>query len=189
MRSTVRMGLGIALMAGSLLATSACSSSSNAPEGGQAGAGGQGGGSGAARPAGAGQGGQRPGGGPGGGGPGGGGGFRPPMTVEVTKATKGDISAELNVVGNLIGAQTVDVVPRTAGRLVTMNVKLGDRVSRGQTLARIEDQEINEQVKQAEASFEVAQATIRQRQADVKFSQVNLERSQILFQRQLLPRQ
>ena len=189
MRSTVRMGLGIALMAGSLLATSACSSSSNAPEGGQAGAGGQGGGSGAARPAGAGQGGQRPGGGPGGGGPGGGGGFRPPMTVEVTKATKGDISAELNVVGNLIGAQTVDVVPRTAGRLVTMNVKLGDRVSRGQTLARIEDQEINEQVKQAEASFEVAQATIRQRQADVKFSQVNLERSQSLFQRQLLPRQ
>ena len=184
MRSTVRMGLGIALMAGSLLATSACSSASNAPEGGQAGAGGQGGGSGAARPAGAGQGGQRP-----GGGPGGGGGFRPPMTVEVTKATKGDISAELNVVGNLIGAQTVDVVPRTAGRLVTMNVKLGDRVSRGQTLARIEDQEINEQVKQAEASFEVAQATIRQRQADVKFSQVNLERSQSLFQRQLLPRQ
>jgi len=111
------------------------------------------------------------------------------MTVEVTKATKGDITAELNVVGNLIGAQTVDVVPRTAGRLVTMNVKLGDRVLRGQTLARIEDQEINEQVKQAEASFEVAQATIRQRQADVKFSQVNLERSQSLFQRQLLPRQ
>ena len=64
----------------------------------------------------------------------------------------GDISAELNVVGNLIGAVTVDVVPRTAGRLVTVNVKLGDRVSRGQQLAKIEDQEINEQVKQAEAS-------------------------------------
>jgi RND family efflux transporter MFP subunit len=196
MRSTVWMGLGIAVMAGSLLATSACSSqSSSAPQGAQTGAanrgagGPQGGGApqGGGRPGG--QGGQQPGGG--GGRPGGGfgGGFRPPMTVEVTKASKGDITAELNVVGNLIGAQTVDVVPRTAGRLVSMNVKLGDRVSRGQTLARIEDQEINEQVKQAEASFEVAQATIRQREADLKFAVVNFERSQNLFQRQLLPRQ
>ncbi len=186
MGSTVWMRLGIAVMAGSVLATSACSDAPAAPQGGQAGAQGQGGANAAGRPAGGGQGGQRPG-GPGG--PGGGGGFRPPMTVEVSKATKGDISAELNVVGNLIGAQTVDVVPRTAGRLVTMNVKLGDRVSRGQTLARIEDQEINEQVKQAEASFEVAQATIRQREADLKFSVINFERSQNLFQRQLLPRQ
>lgn len=199
MRSTVWMGLGIAMMAGSLLATSACSSqSSSAPQGAQAGGanpggagpqgGGRPGGQGGGRPGG--QGGQQPGGG--GGRPGGGfggGGFRPPMTVEVTKATKGDITAELNVVGNLIGAQTVDVVPRTAGRLVSMNVKLGDRVSRGQTLARIEDQEINEQVKQAEAAFEVAQATIRQREADLKFAVVNFERSQNLFQRQLLPRQ
>lgn len=195
MRSTVWMGLGLAMMAGSLLATSACSSqSSSAPQGAQAGAANPGGGAGPqgggrpGRPGG--QGGQQPGGG--GGRPGGGfggGGFRPPMTVEVTKATKGDITAELNVVGNLIGAQTVDVVPRTAGRLVSMNVKLGDRVSRGQTLARIEDQEINEQVKQAEAAFQVAQATIRQREADLKFAVVNFERSQNLFQRQLLPRQ
>ena len=183
MRSTVWMGLGIAVMAGSLLATSACSSSSSttpqgAPAAGQGGgpqAGGAGGAGGAGRP--------------GGGGTGGGGAFRPPMTVEVTKATKGDITAELSVVGSLIGAATVDVVPRTAGRLVAMNVKLGDRVSRGQTLARIEDQEINEQVKQAEASLEVAQATIRQREADLKFSASNLARSQNLFERQLLPRQ
>ncbi len=111
------------------------------------------------------------------------------MTVEVGKPTTGDISAQLSIVGNLIGAATVDVVPRTAGRLVVVNVKMGDRVSRGQTLARIEDQEINEQVKQAEASHQVAQATIRQREADLKFAQINLERSQNLFQRQLLPRQ
>ena len=40
------------------------------------------------------------------------------MAVEVGKPTTGDISAELNIVGNLIGAATVDVVPRTGGRLV-----------------------------------------------------------------------
>ena len=111
------------------------------------------------------------------------------MSVEVGTPTKGDISAQLNIVGNLIGEATVDVVPRTAGRLVSVNVKLGDRVARGQLLAKIEDQEVNEQVKQAEASYAVAQATIRQREADLKFAEINLERSKNLFQRQLLPRQ
>lgn len=111
------------------------------------------------------------------------------MSVEVGSPTTGDISAQLNIVGNLIGEATVDVVPRTAGRLVSVNVKLGDRVTRGQLLAKIEDQEVNEQVKQAEASYAVAQATIRQREADLKFADINLERSKNLFQRQLLPRQ
>ena len=41
--------------------------------------------------------------------------FRPPMTVEVTKVTRGKISAHLSVVGNLIGEATVDVAPKTGG--------------------------------------------------------------------------
>jgi len=177
MRMTVRNSLIWAGMALLLAATGACSK--DAVEGsGPPRAAGPGGGQGQGQ----GQG-QRPGGG------GGARGFRPPMTVEVGTATKGDITAQLNIVGNLIGATTVDVVPRTAGRVVSVNVKLGDRVSRGQLIAKIEDQEINEQVKQAEASHQVAQATIRQRDADLKFAQINLERSQNLFQRQLLPRQ
>jgi RND family efflux transporter MFP subunit len=133
------------------------------------------------------------GGGPGGGGGGmggfGGGGFRPPMTVELAKVTRGDIAARLTVVGNLIGQTTVDVVPRTGGRVVSVNVQLGDSVKRGQVLAKIEDQELREQVRQAEASHAVAQATIRQRETDVQLSQTNLERSRNLYGRQLLPKQ
>jgi RND family efflux transporter MFP subunit len=131
--------------------------------------------------------GQRPGGG--GGGPMGGGGFRPPMTVQMGAATKGDIGATMTVVGNLIGQQTVDVVPRTGGRLVSVNVQLGDPVRRGQLLAKLEDFEIVEQVKQAEASLEVARATIRQREADLKVAELNFDRSKNLFQRQLLAKQ
>jgi membrane fusion protein, multidrug efflux system len=56
-------------------------------------------------------------------------------------------------------------------------------------LGKIEDREIVEQVKQAEASLLVASATIRQREADLKFAEINLERSRNLFERQLLPRQ
>jgi RND family efflux transporter MFP subunit len=70
-----------------------------------------------------------------------------------------------------------------------VNVKLGDSVRRGQIIAKVEDSEIQEQVRQAEASFQVGQATIRQREADLKLAKTNLDRSRSLFERQLLPQQ
>jgi HlyD family secretion protein len=122
-----------------------------------------------------------------------GGGFgannRPPMTVETATAKRGSIAQELVVVGNLVGDATVAVVPRAAGRLQDIYVRLGDRVSRGQRIAKIEDFELQEQVKQQEAALEVSRATIRQREADLKLAETNAERSRNLFARQLLPKQ
>jgi len=111
------------------------------------------------------------------------------MTVEIATVKRGDMTESLTVVGNLIGAATVEAVPKVSGRLDAVTVRLGDRVQRGQTLARIEDREIAEQVKQAQASFEVAAATIRQREADLRLAQTNLDRSRNLFDRSLIPKQ
>jgi membrane fusion protein, multidrug efflux system len=125
------------------------------------------------------------------GGPGGGfgGGPRQPMTVEVASVKRADMTESLTVVGNLIGAATVEAVPKVSGRLDEVSVRLGDRVRKGQTLAKVEDREIAEQVKQAQASFDVAAATIRQREADLRLAQTNLDRSKNLFDRQLIPKQ
>jgi membrane fusion protein, multidrug efflux system len=114
---------------------------------------------------------------------------RLPMTVETATAHRGTIMQELVVVGNLVGDATVAVVPRAAGRLQEISVRLGDRVSRGQRIAKIEDFELQEQVKQQEAALEVSRATIRQREADLQLAQTNAERSRNLFARQLLPKQ
>jgi HlyD family secretion protein len=120
---------------------------------------------------------------------GGGGGGRGPMTVELAKASMASLDAEIMVVGNLIGETTVAVAPRTAGRLEEIYVRLGDRVNRGQRIAKIEDYEIVEQVKQAEAAQEVSLATIRQREADLKLAETNVERSRSLYEKKLLPKQ
>ena len=132
--------------------------------------------------AGPGRGGQR------GGGPGGRG-FGGPLTVEVATARREPVTQELTVVGNLIGDTTVAVVPRAAGRLEQVYVQLGDRVTRGQRIAKIEDQELQEQIRQAEAAMQVASATIRQREADLQLARTNVERSRSLYERQLLPKQ
>ena len=125
-----------------------------------------------------------------GGGPGGGrGGPRPPMPVEFATVQRAPLSERVLVVGNLIGAATVEAMPKINGRLHSVNVHLGDAVRRGQMIAKVEDREIQEQVRQAEASFAVAAATIRQREADLKLAQTNLDRNRSLLDRQLLPKQ
>src|SRR5215204_4612363 len=110
---------------------------------------------------------------PGGGGGGTGIGGRPPMPVEFAVVKRAPVAEEILVVGNLIGAATVQVVPRVNGRLATVNVQLGDSVRRGQTVAKVEDQEIQEQVRQQEAAYKVSEATIRQRDADLKLAKTN----------------
>jgi RND family efflux transporter MFP subunit len=118
-----------------------------------------------------------------------GGGFRPPMTVEVAKVSRGKIASYITVVGNLIGEATVEVAPKTGGRLQSMDVKLGDRVRRGQVIAKVEDREIVEQVRQAEASHKVAEANVRRSDADLSLALTNVERARNLYGRQLLPKQ
>jgi RND family efflux transporter MFP subunit len=133
----------------------------------------------------------------GGGFPGGGGGRganrgnfgRQPLTVELGTVRRASINEEITVVGNLIGEATVAVAPRAAGRLQEVYVRLGDRVTRGQRIAKIEDFELQEQLNQQEAAQDVAQATIRQREADLGSARTSFERSQSLFERQLLPKQ
>jgi RND family efflux transporter MFP subunit len=139
----------------------------------------------------AGRGGGFGGGGFGGGGFGGGNfaGPRLPMTVELGAVTRADMAEQITVVGNLVGAATVQAAPKINGRLASVTVRMGDRVTRGQTMARLEDSEIREQVRQTEASFNVAEATVRQREADLRFAQTNLDRSRSLFERQLLSKQ
>jgi RND family efflux transporter MFP subunit len=114
---------------------------------------------------------------------------RPALTVELGSASRGSMSDIVAVVGSLEGQASVEVSSKVNGRLEEVAVRIGDRVTRGSVLAKVESRELQEQVRQAEASFDVARATVRQREADLKFAQTNLDRSQSLFQRQLLPRQ
>lgn len=120
---------------------------------------------------------------------GGRGGMRPPLTVGTATVSRATVAEYITVVGNLIGMATVQVVPKVSGRLESIAVRLADPVRRGQVIAKIEDREIQQQVKQAEASYEVAAATIRQREADLKLAETSLARTRNLFERQLMPRQ
>jgi RND family efflux transporter MFP subunit len=121
--------------------------------------------------------------------PGRGTGGRTPMTVDTAAVTRHEVVDYITVVGNLIGEATVDVVPRVAGRIDSLPVKLGDRVSRGSVVAKIEDREIREQINQAQATLEVNKANVTQRENELQLQQNALERTKQTFERGLTARQ
>lgn len=136
--------------------------------------------------------------GPGAGRPGGipGGGFRlggrfapQPLLVEAAPVERADIEERLELVGNLVGAATVEVAPKVDGRLREIPVRLGDPVAQGQVVGRVEDDELQQQLSQREASYEVARATVRQREADLALARTTRDRSASLFARELVARQ
>ena len=116
---------------------------------------------------------------PGGGRGGRGGGLA--MTVDAAPVARREIADYITVVGNLIGEATVDVVPRLAGRIESVNVKMGDRVTQGQVVAKMDDRDVREQMNQAEANLEVNKATVRTRESDPKSAEVTLQRQKTMF--------
>ena len=165
--------LGKARSAGALLLIAAVAAGgigcgqSNADAGGEnprAGQGGPGG-----RPGG-GRGGGPPGGFPGGfpgfGGPPGGASAIP---VRVTSVIRRDIADYLETNGSLEAENEVDIVARTTGPIVELNVEEGDFVREGQVLARIDAAEIEAQLgiarvnlAEAELSWNRAQSSYRE---------------------------
>jgi RND family efflux transporter MFP subunit len=125
----------------------------------------------------------------GGGGGRGGRGGAVPMTVDVSTVGRSELIDYVTVVGNLIGKATVDVVPRVAGRIESIQVQLGDRVTRGQAVAKLEDRAVREQVNQVRANLEVNQATLKARENDAVVARNAFDRARTSFERGLVSQQ
>lgn len=97
--------------------------------------------------------------------------------VGAAPAELGEISEVVTLVGALRALQTVNVTPRVNGRVVEMLVDIGDRVRAGQTIARLDDDELQQQMQQSNASLEVARAVVQQRELELKNLDAILQRT------------
>lgn len=108
------------------------------------------------------------------GGRGGGGLIQP---VEVTTISRRDLVESLSVVGSLGANETASIRPEMAGIIRSVNFEEGFAVKKGDLLLKIDDQELQAQVDQSKARFELAkqnlaraeslQQTLSNTQADV----------------------
>lgn len=114
------------------------------------------------------------------------GGMRPAVVVKTAKVEMAPFEEAVELTGELRALAQVAVAPKISGRLSEVLVDNGDFVKKGQLLARIDDQEIEQQVSRAQASLRVAEARLKQDKANLENLRSQLRRSERLYADQLV---
>jgi RND family efflux transporter MFP subunit len=89
-------------------------------------------------------------------------------SAKVATAKRGDIAHTLSLAGQFQPYQVVDVHPKVPGFMVKINVDIGDRVHKGQTLAVLEVPELNAQLKGTVFEVERAKDDLLRAQHEIK---------------------
>lgn len=101
--------------------------------------------------------------------------------VETAQVTRENLTSYLETVGDLKAGETASVAPKVSGRVSSVTVKLGDRVSQGQVLVTLDSTDVAFSVAQAESSVAVAQTNIGLSEQTVSDAELNFQRISQLF--------
>ena len=107
--------------------------------------------------------------------------FRP-ITVQVAHAERG-VSVQVFGLGTVEARVTSKIGFKTAGILVDLRADVGDRVSKGAVLARLDDREQKAQVARSKATVEQAEANLQKANASVQKAQANYENAKRINER------
>jgi RND family efflux transporter MFP subunit len=83
-----------------------------------------------------------------------------PPIVAVVKATRADLSSDLNLTAEFEPFQEIDVMAKVSGYIRQIRVDIGDRVGEGQLLATLEIPEMQDDLTRAAAAIEEANAEL-----------------------------
>ncbi|MCI0422916.1 MAG: efflux RND transporter periplasmic adaptor subunit [Acidobacteria bacterium] len=109
-------------------------------------------------------------------------------TVEVSKVRLGPLAEKVSLVGALKPVAQVDVISKMTGRIDQLKAEIGDWVDKGTLIAKVDEDEVRQQVNRAAAALEVAKASLSQKQTDLEILKKELDRTLELHENQLIPR-
>jgi HlyD family secretion protein len=105
----------------------------------------------------------------------------PPPLVEKTEAvTLQSLTVRVEASGSLEPISTVNVSPKTAGRLAELYVKQGDRVSKGQIVARMDGGTLKAELAQAQAQLAQIQAQYALTKNGTRREEVSQAKAQVV---------
>ena len=108
------------------------------------------------------------------------------VAVEIAPITEGSIKDLGLFSGTLIPKSQFVVAPKVSGKLKKLYVDIGDRLTNGQLIAQIEDEEYQQQVIQAEADLNVARANLEEARTAVELARRDLERAESLYKKKIM---
>jgi RND family efflux transporter MFP subunit len=107
------------------------------------------------------------------------------VAVVVQPVVRESIRDVRQFTGTVLPRAQFVVAPKVAGRLETLLVNIGQTVSNGQLVARLDSQEFAQQVKQARAELDVSQANVADLQSALDIAARDLERVRELRRQQV----
>ena len=87
------------------------------------------------------------------------------VNVTVTKAESRDVPAYIPATGSLVADETSDIAPKVAGKVINIYADVGDFITRGSTIATLDDNDARLRVAEAQANVKKTQAAVRQAEA------------------------
>jgi RND family efflux transporter MFP subunit len=103
--------------------------------------------------------------------------------VEVIKVSRSSRKTGLDLPGNIQAMTEAPVLARADGYIKQRMADIGDRVHAGQPLAVIETPELDEQVRQAEATLRQARSSVAQAEANLRQGRSDLEFARVTAKR------
>lgn len=105
-----------------------------------------------------------------------------PVPVEVAAVDRGEVRKVVEFSGRLAPETEVNIIPKIPGRIRSISVGVGDRISQGQVLVKLDDAEVVAALHNAEAGLAVAEANARIAAAALEDARRNLERMKQLYE-------
>jgi multidrug efflux pump subunit AcrA (membrane-fusion protein) len=102
-----------------------------------------------------------------------------PVAVDVVLAREGSLRGELEYTGTTRPTREVSLRAQAEGRLLELNVDVGDRVRRGQVLARLDDELLRTAVRQAESELASRQSEVAAARSQVGDARTQVEHARL----------
>jgi RND family efflux transporter MFP subunit len=103
--------------------------------------------------------------------------------VNVQQVKRSSAENTLLLPGNIQAITEAPVMARSTGYVLKRYVDIGDRVQAGQVLAEIEAPELDDQIRQAQATIDQLKSTVQQAQASLEQGQSNANLARVTAQR------
>jgi RND family efflux transporter MFP subunit len=103
--------------------------------------------------------------------------------VNVEKVERSAARSSLVLPGNIQAVSEAPILARATGYLKKRNVDIGDRVTAGQVLAEIEAPELQQQIRQAQATLDQVNNTVLQAEAAVQQGRANSNMARVTSER------
>jgi HlyD family secretion protein len=111
---------------------------------------------------------------------------RKKTTVQTGKVEKKDLVQVVTASGEVRPRRYVNVGANVSGRLIEINVLEGDRVKKGQVLAKVESERYEAVQRQSEAGVAAARADLQRTEADVAAAKLAYDRARRMQQDKLI---